>query len=489
MTALIPDARNGNGHGEGLSHRNGVGNGNGAQHRQRIGLSGKLLLLTVLFVTLAEVLIYAPSIASFHRGILADRIAAAQVAALVIDAAPDGMVPRELEVKVLEQIGAAAVAVKTGERRRLLAADDMPLDMARQIDLRWPNWWMSVVDAFRTLLSSRDRMIRAIGAGMDKMDFVEIVVPEQPIRAALRSYSVNVLLLSLFISGLTAFLLYWALDRLIIRPVRRLSDNVTAFAADPENSQRIVTPSGRGDEIGAAEIALAGMERSLARELREKKHLAALGLAVSKINHDLRNMLATAQLISDRLAGAADPLTQRFAPRLMSALDRAIAFCQSTLAYGRISEREPERVATPLAALVREVVEGLGLDDDQPIKAVAAIPDGFTVNVDREQLYRVLLNLMRNAAQALMSSGGEGTISVSAARESSGVIIDISDDGPGVDPRIRQRLFEAFNATARPGGTGLGLAIAAELVKLHGGRIELREAEKGAAFRITLPGA
>lgn len=477
-----------------ISNGNGSNGGAGASvapHRRRLGLSGKLLLLTVLFVTIAEILIYAPSIASYHRSILADRLAAAQVAALVIDAAPDGMVPRELEVKILEQIGAVAVAVKTGERRRLLASDDDdPIAMARQIDLRAQAWLDSLMEACKTLLSNRDRMIRAVGAGMDNMNFVEIVLPERPIRNQLRAYSVTLLWISLFISGLTALLLYWALNRLIVTPVRRLSDNVTAFAADPENSARIVAPSGRGDEIGAAEVALAGMERSLAKELREKKHLAALGLAVSKINHDLRNMLATAQLLSDRLAQTSDPLTQRFAPRLMSALDRAIAFCQSTLVYGRISEREPNREKVLLADIVSEVAEGLGLDVDGAARLDARIPERFALNVDREQIYRVLLNLMRNAAQALAAQErGGGVITIAAARLNGDVVIDVIDDGPGIDEKVRGRLFEAFKATGRPGGAGLGLAIAAELVQLHGGRIELRNSTQGAAFRITLPGA
>ncbi|WP_342359330.1 HAMP domain-containing sensor histidine kinase [Terrarubrum flagellatum] len=459
-------------------------------HRARLGLSGKLLILTVIFVLLAEILIYAPSVASYHRGLLTDRLAAAQVAALVLDAAPDGMVPRELELRLLDQIGAAAVAVKTGERRRLLATDDTTLDMARRIDLRDTNWSMMAMNAFATLSGADGRMLRVIGPGMDKMDYIEIVLPERPIRNAVRAFSVNLLLLSLFISGLTAVLVYLALHWLIVRPVRRLSDNVTAFAADPEDNSRIVAPSGRGDEIGAAEIALADMERSLAKELREKKHLAALGLAVSKINHDLRNMLASAQLISDRLSQTVDPVTQRFAPRLMSALDRAIAFCQSTLAYGRISEREPEREQVDVKALAREVAEGLGLDGDHAVKITLTIPQGFALRVDREQIFRVLMNLARNSVNALTHSETQGgMLTIVARREGRDAIVEVSDDGPGVEPRIRPRLFEAFNATAKPGSIGLGLAIASELVRLHGGRIELLDAEKGAAFRITLPGA
>ncbi|MET0605823.1 MAG: HAMP domain-containing sensor histidine kinase [Beijerinckiaceae bacterium] len=456
--------------------------------RGRLGLSGKLLLLTILFVMLAAVLIYVPTVANYHRTALNDRLAAAQVAALVIDAAPDGMVPRELEVKLLDQIGAVAVAIKTGERRRLLAATDASPPPAREIDLRTPSWWSSIRDAFGTLVGPQMQMIRAVGSGMDSMDFVEIVLPERPIRVELRQFSLNVLSVTLFISVLTGLLVYLTLHLLIVRPVRRLSDNVSSFAGDPEDARRIITPTGRSDEIGAVETAVADMEKTLAREFREKKHLAALGLAVSKINHDLRNMLASAQLISDRLSQVPDPVTQRFAPKLVSALDRAIAFCQSTLAYGKISEQEPQRERVQLAELVRDIAESLGLDADHPVKLVERIPPAFAISADREHIYRTLLNLMRNAVQALSASERSGgAITIIGWRSSGGAIIDVIDDGPGIDSALQPRLFQAFTATGRPGGVGLGLAIAAELIQLNGGTIVLRETEEGAAFRITLP--
>ncbi len=115
------------------------------------------------------------------------------------------------------------------------------------------------------------------------------------------------------------------------------------FREDPENPARIVVPSGRTDEIGIAERELGAMQRDLASMLQQKSHLAALGLAVSKINHDLRNLLASAQLFSDRLASVPDPNVQRFAPQLMRSLERAIAFCQSTLSYGQVKEPPPDR--------------------------------------------------------------------------------------------------------------------------------------------------
>ena len=179
------------------------------------------------------------------------------------------------------------------------------------------------------------------------VDFVEIVLDQRPLRDAMLEFSRNILLLSLLISGITASLVYFALQWVIVRPVRRLSGNIAAFAGNPEDASRVIRPSDRADEIGVAEQALAQMETALADELRQKRRLAELGLAVSKINHELRNMLTTAQLLTDRLERVSDEAVQRVAPRLVATLGRAIAFCEATLAYGRATERLPQRELVP----------------------------------------------------------------------------------------------------------------------------------------------
>ena len=99
--------------------------------------------------------------------------------------------------------------------------------------------------------------------------------------------------------------------------------------------------TGRGDEIGVAERELASMQRQLSSLLAQKNRLAQLGMAVSKINHDLRNMLANAQLISDRLVAIPDPTVQRFVPKLIASLDRAIQFCNASLQFGGSQKRPP----------------------------------------------------------------------------------------------------------------------------------------------------
>ena len=456
----------------------------------RLGLSGKLLVLTVLFVMMAEVLIYLPSIANFRLNWLHDRLSAAYTATLVFQTAPDGVVPERVARQLLESIGARAVALKMGQRRRLLAASDMPPEINHDIDMRDMSWHRAIIEAFQTLLGANTDVMRVVGPA-PMGEFVEIVANEAPLRSAMVEFSIRILILSLIISGFSATLVYVSLHRLLVRPMRRMTENMVAFRADPENPARIIAASHRRDEIGTAERELAAMQGDLAALLAQKNHLAALGLAVSKINHDLRNLLTSAQLFSERLANVADPRVQRFAPQLMRALERAIAFCQSTLSYGRMQEPPPERRMVELEPVVEDVREALGLDAGSPVRWISAVERGLTLDADPEQLFRILLNLARNALQALEGRDardpGRDQIRVTGRREGAVVVIEVADTGPGLPERARAHLFEAFQGSTRAGSAGLGLAIVAELVRAHGGEIRLVEGTIGATFRLTIP--
>ena len=225
--------------------------------------------------------------------------------------------------------------------------------------------------------------------------------------------------------------------------------------------------------------------------MRAKKHLAELGLAVSKINHDLRNMLAAAQLMSDQLVETRDAKIRRFAPRLIATLARAIEFCQATLAYGRAAEATPALRPVGLRQLVAEQAELLGLPENPRLRFDNQVPPDLVVPCDPDQIARVQTNLMRNASQALVqaeaSETGRPTLTIAAAPVVNGVALRVIDNGPGVPQRARANLFQAFRGSVTPGGTGLGLAIAAELVRLHGGTIELEAAPVGAVFKVVLP--
>jgi signal transduction histidine kinase len=455
------------------------------------GLSGKLLVLTILFVMLTGVVVYVPTIANFRLNWLNDRLSAAHTAAMVLEAAPSGMVPESLSHDLLDSIGAKAVALKRGQQRRLLAMADPLPQIAQDIDVRTVSWFQTVYDAFETLLHDDNDIIRVVGPGPVGADFVEIVVEEGPLRQAMVDFTFTFLSLTLFISTGSAALVFLSLNYLFVRPMRRITAAVVEFRRDPENPNRILFPSERRDEIGVAERELAAMEADLASMLNQKSRLAALGLAVSKISHDLRSLLASAQLASDHLAISPDPTVQRFAPKLMRALERAIDFCQSTLAYGRAQERPPERRMIALEPLVEEVRETLGLGEDSPIRWVSAVERGLRVDADQDQLFRIVMNLGRNAMQALGARApndpARDQIRVTGRRQGAVVVIEIADTGPGLSAKARAHLFEAFQGSTAPGGTGLGLAIAAELVQAHAGDIHIVDGTIGATFHITIP--
>ncbi len=455
----------------------------------QFGLSARLLLLTVLFVMIAEVLIYVPSIANFRLTWLSDRLAAAQIAAMVLDAAPEESLPEEMEMRLLQGVGARAIALKGGGRRSLLAAGDMPPEVAKTVDLRNVRWVDLVRDAFEVLFDPADKPIRVIGSGMG-VEFVEMILDRRPLRAAMLDFSRNILLLSLLISAITASLVYLTLQWVIVRPVRRLTGNIAEFSGNPEDASRVIRPTERADEIGLAEQALARMETTLADELRQKRRLAQLGLAVSKINHELRNMLTTAQLMTDRLDRVSDEAVQRIAPRLVATLDRAIAFCETTLAYGRATEPLPQRRMIPLAPLIDDLSNLTDLAPEVGIAFEAHVPEDLMIDADKDQLSRVLVNLVRNAVQALSQAGspeGKPRIDVTAAREGSAVVILVEDNGPGIPERVRANLFTPFQGSTQKGGTGLGLTIAAELIHLHGGSISLDDSNGRTRFRVVIP--
>ena len=458
----------------------------------RLGLSGRLFLLTVAFVVLAEILIYIPAVTTYRLSRLSDRVAAARVAAMVMNAAPEGQVPDEKARRLLTGVGARAIAVRVGDTWRYLTAGPLPSAVAETVDLRERHWFAATGGAFRTLFLPTEAPIRAVGSGQDGFDAVEVLLDEAPLRAALADFSLRLLVIFLVIAALAAGLVFFVLQRAIVRPVVRLSRDIAAFADDPERADRVARRSARTDEIGQAEEALARMQVALGGELRQRRRLAELGLSVSKINHELRNLLTTAQLLGDRLESVSDPLVQRVAPRLVETLDRAIRFCEATLAYGRATEPNPQRRMVALAPLLDELTDLAGLLPAACISVEVRAAQDLAIDVDPEQLLRALTNLVRNAVQAQAAARTEnGTVLIEGSRSgpagAGAVTILVSDNGPGVPERAKANLFAAFQGSTRAGGTGLGLAIASELVRLNGGTLSLDETTRGARFRIVIP--
>lgn len=452
------------------------------------GLSSKLLVLTAVFVMLAEILVFVPSVANFRKNWLMERLAAAQIAAIAVD--PNKETPRAVKDELLKNAQVHAVALKRGDARSLILQSDLQAGVAGHYDLRKAPWIDLVVDAMAVYFAPSGKFIRVVGQpGFGAGEFIEIVVEQDPLKMAMIRFGLGILGLSIIISVITAALVYLSLNMLLIQPMTRLTRSMVRFGEDPEDASRVIMPSDRLDEIGTAERELAHMQRELAGALQQKNRLAALGLAISKINHDLRNMLSSAQLISDRLGGVRDPLVQRMAPKLIGSLDRAIRLCTETMKFGRVEEAEPVRLSCAMKPLVIEVIEALGICDEGDVTCRVVMDELLEADIDRDQIYRVLTNLCRNAMQALETGEGDGRgeIAILASRAGSVVTVDVTDTGPGVPGKARAHLFQAFQGSARKGGTGLGLAISAELVNAHGGEIVLLDEGPGTTFRLTLP--
>jgi signal transduction histidine kinase len=458
-------------------------------HRHLVAsLSGRLLFFTTLFVMLAEVMIYFPSAARYYHDLLAARLATAQIAVLALDEVSDAQLSEKLKRELLANAGARLVGLKRNNTRRLYLAESVPPPKDVEVDLRTDGMVELIWASLDCMTFGGDRVVRIVsvprlGAG----DLIEALVDEAPIRDEMIAYSVRILGLSLLIAVVTSALVFMALYFMFVRPMQRLTQSMVGFQERPDDAQRIIVPSLRADEIGQSERVLAAMQTELRQALQQRERLAALGTAVAKIQHDLRNILASAQLASDRLANSKDPTVQALAPRLVSSIDRAIELATNTLKYGRAEEAPPRRRRQPLLAIADEAMHAaLAAGDGRTAWRNAFEPD-LEVDADADQLLRILINIGRNAAQALEEREG-AAITLAASRANNVVTLDLSDNGPGLPEAARKRLFEPFAGKGRVGGTGLGLAIARELARGHGGEVALLSSgPSGTTFRITIP--
>jgi signal transduction histidine kinase len=451
-------------------------------------LSGRFLVLTTVFVMLAEVLIFVPSVARFREDYLLLRLEKSQIAALALLA--DDMIDNDLESELLKNAGVYNVVLRRDEMRQLMLSSPLPDMISATYDLRTATPYELIRDAVLRLLDTEDRVIRVIGepvrgAGL----LIEVTMPTMPLRDAMVDYGLRILLLSAVISVITAVLLFLAVRGFLLKPIHRVIRHIKSYAEAPEDARRIIEPNAGVLELREAEEALQSMQTQLTGSLKQKEHLAQMGGAVAKISHDLRNILTTTQLFVDRMEGSNDPMVQRAAPKLVASMSRAVNLCESTLAFGKAEEAAPALTRVPLVDIVNDVIDGERLAaGDSDISYSEDIPAGLTLRADPEQLYRVVSNIVRNARQAIVATGKEGEINIRAREDEDNWIITITDTGPGLPPKAREHLFTPFQGGVRKGGTGLGLSIAAELVRGHGGRLDLKRTDdSGTQFEICLP--
>ncbi len=452
-------------------------------------LSGRFLILTIIFVMLAEIFIFVPSIARFREDYLLARLERAQIASLAL-LATDGMIDDDLEGELLENAEVLNVVLRRDAVRQLILSTDEMEPISGSFDLRDPPAWELIRDATRRIFESEDQNIRVIGQPVrDAGLLIEISMETAPLRMAMIDYGRNILVLSAAISIFTAILLFVSVRILMVNPIKRVVASMMSYADAPEDASRIIKPQGSVRELRSAEEALNGMQTQLTTLLRQRERLAQLGEAVAKISHDLRNMLSVATLVADRLETVPDPTVQRIAPKLINSLNRAINLTEATLAFGRAEEPAPKLDRVPLEPLVDDVLDNDNLaQGDGDVSYMADVPRDMVVRADSEQLHRVLSNLVRNARQAIAATRKAGEVKIKARAVDKGWCIEVCDTGPGLPAKAMENLFKPFSSSQKAGGTGLGLAICSEILRGHGGTLELTKSdEDGTTFALFLP--
>ncbi|MDE9451123.1 HAMP domain-containing histidine kinase [Aliiroseovarius sp. Z3] len=451
-------------------------------------LSGRFLILTTLFVMLAEVLIFVPSVARFREDYLRTRLERAQIASLVLLA--DDMIAPELEAELLENAEVYNVVLRRDEVRELMLSSPMPAAVDKSYDLRQSTPFILIRDAMARLFTPEPEVIRVIGDPVREGGLViEITMMTGKLRSAMLEYGRNIFYLSAVISVITAGLLFVAVRSLMVRPIKRVVSNMKDYAIAPEDARRIIQPNTNVTELREAELALKSLQTDLTGALKQKERLAQLGGAVARISHDLRNILTTAQLFADRMESSKDPMVKRVGPKLVNSIHRAVSLCENTLTFGKAEEPAPSLGWVVLTDLAGDIFDSERLAaGDHDLSFAEDIPTGMTLRADPEQLYRVLSNLVRNARQAIVATGKPGEIAVQAKETDTDWQIRVADTGPGLPKPAQDHLFQPFAGTNRKGGSGLGLAIAAELARGHGGTMVLEQTgPDGSTFLLTLP--
>jgi len=451
-------------------------------------------MLTILFVMLAEILIFIPSFSRQRIDYLEMQMQRAEIAIQALLVSVGSMpkmndIPPEKEIDLLSAMGLYEI-VKYDANDDVIVRLKRPLtqysfekyDLSHNDPLQW------IVDSFKSSFNNSAELIRLTKTNPIDQTRLVVVLPKAELKQSLLGYAIRILLLSLFISGVTALLIYMVIKRFVVRPIVNLIEKMEYYQKEPEDPKRIIAPSSSIKDINAAETALATLQSQVIEALDQKNRLAALGEAVAKINHDLRNILASAQLLADRLEQSQEPMAQRIGQKLVRSLDRATTLCTNSLIYGRLKETLPQKKPVNLSDVVTDVLESiLWKDADLDIQVNIDHPISFMSDAD--YLYRILLNLLRNSYQAIERHADSSKLLIINAKiEGKFVVIHISDTGDGIPDDMLDVLYKPFKGNVRQGGSGLGLPITQDLCKVLGGEITLLKTnDKGTVFEVKLP--
>lgn len=443
-------------------------------------LSRRLAWLSLAAVLIVEAAFFLPSLARARHDWLERKLHEGQLAALSAQAGP---ADAGVQAGLLRLAGIEAAQVAGPGRLIRLARPGMAAAAGTPVRPGHDSALAALGDAVSGLFRSGDRLLSVHGPGLlgDGTE-VTVLVHRGDLDRSLAGFARRTGPISLSVAAVAAGLLYAALTLLLVRPLRRLTDRIAAFRADPERAAPFEPPQDGDDEIAVAGRDLAAMQRELRAALWRDARLAALGTAIAKISHDLRGILSPTLLTAERLQMNQDPGIKRAGDTLVRAVERATDLVRRTVAYVREVPAAPPRQPQKLRAAVVEAAERTHAVC--PALAVEiALPETLQIDADHESLVRIFANLLRNAGEAQAPQAQVG-----AEEGAAGITVTVSDNGPGLPQSVQDALFRPFVTGTRPGGTGLGLAIVRDLVRAQGGEVELvGTGAAGTRFRLTLP--
>jgi len=452
------------------------------------GLSAKLLLMTIGFVMLAELVLFFPSATVYRQNWIMERVDQAGLLSQALTGVPDFEASEMLTKDFMAQTGVELLSAKRdGMTELVLGAPPLKADFVA-VDMTNPDRRPLFRDTFADYFSSGNERLRVTAASpVQGQDSLELVIPREELRSELWDYFERILLLSLVIAIITGGLIYLAMLLVIVRPLQALLTGMQAFRENPQHLQNVKRNARRQDEIGELERAFSDLKKSLRAAFRQRERLAGLGLSVAKINHDLRNVLATALLVSDRLTTHKDEKVVEMGEKLIKTIERGVGLTEDVLAYSRAETADPEPQDIRLSFLLGEVAaDTMAIFPGTQFKN--RVPTELEVRADPDHAYRILHNLFRNAAQAMQKSEVR-RITVSAEVTDEITHISIKDTGPGLPERAQKNIFLAFAAShGAEGSTGLGLSISKELATAQNGDLILvKTDETGTHFKLCLP--
>ena len=389
----------------------------------------------------------------------------------------------ELSLKSTEKYGIEGLYRKDNTADQVghfvMFSNDLLLDnISVKYNLKNAAWWSRVPEAMSIVFGDGNSVIRIMGYENDAVPRVDVFIKKDFLQDRIGGMFTNAALIGFAMFIVTHFAVWFTVRAYI---GASLSAMLASLYATPANSPLM-------DKKNSPLVKKLNENHSaLEVHIYEQARLASLGAAAGRLAHDIRNLLASLLLISERFVAMEGEAESKLGKRMQASVNRALALCDWASRYTSAKRDQIVVSELSLAPLVDEVLSFVALHDPRSrVELINGVSTDFTVLAERTLLFRILFNIGLNAVQAMQRQQDRGFLRITARLVDKNVEIDLIDGGPGLDASDALSSIEPHNN--QPKGTGLGMTIAADLARWHGGELELVRSDSfGTCFRLNLP--